>query len=693
MPTTRRKAPSRPSTGSRRPATGHSPGSAARPHAGTTRYARSSQTSSRHAAQSRRSRSSQSFLLRAFSRAWSQSRIFRAILIAFILILAVGTFDGISNFGKVYAGVQAGGIDIGGMTPEQAEAAVADKYQARIDSRSLTIYASQTAMDSHASNGQVADEDSVQEAQASTVSWSADAGSLQAQIDYGEIAQDAMAAGRGGILDRLSLFFGSRAIDIPIEYNQDCIETLAQNIDATLGDPYQDFGIQVADGIASVTDGHDGDMVDRNDLERSLSACFLPDDSPCSFVASVGYAPAHIHREAAQAAADIVNKAIAAGADFVCNDASWTVDASLLGSWIKTDVVTQSDGTFVLQPSFDERIAKSAILTHIQARFQNGVGKVAFEKSDGTVFVHAETSGTIPLVDNAVDALDAALIPPSGTSQKDDSVQSRTDDGTPIITIQTGVIPDKMTLDEALSYGIVTQIGTYTTTYTGGATARNANIHLAADLLDDSIVPADGGVWSFNDIAGECNAAKGFQSAGAIVEDETVDEIGGGICQVATTIFNAVYNAGYPIVERTNHSLYIASYPAGRDAAISWPTPDLKWSNDTSSDILVEMGWSDTTVTASLYGVDPGYKVTTTVGDWQAGKASATIYKYDSTIAKGTEYTKVKGSDGRKIAITRTVVDANGNVLRSTEFTSDYQPQDTVIVRGGSESDYPSSSS
>ena len=63
----------------------------------------------------------------------------------------------------------------------------------------------------------------------------------------------------------------------------------------------------------------------------------------------------------------------------------------------------------------------------------------------------------------------------------------------------------------------------------------------------------------------------GYKNAGAIVDGEYTDEIGGGVCQVATTVYNAVYDAGYPIVERHNHTLYIASYPEGRDAAIAFP--------------------------------------------------------------------------------------------------------------------------
>lgn len=85
---------------------------------------------------------------------------------------------------------------------------------------------------------------------------------------------------------------------------------------------------------------------------------------------------------------------------------------------------------------------------------------------------------------------------------------------------------------------------------------------------------------------GEANEEAGFQAAHAIINGEYDDAIGGGICQVATTVFNAVYEAGYPVTERRNHSLYISSYPTGRDAASAYPDLDLTWVNDGTSDVL-----------------------------------------------------------------------------------------------------------
>ncbi len=92
---------------------------------------------------------------------------------------------------------------------------------------------------------------------------------------------------------------------------------------------------------------------------------------------------------------------------------------------------------------------------------------------------------------------------------------------------------------------------------------------------------APGETFSFNGTVGPRTAEKGYQEAGAIVNGELVPQLGGGICQVGTTIFNTVFESGLPVVERHNHSFYISHYPKGRDATVSWGGPDFKFRNDT----------------------------------------------------------------------------------------------------------------
>ncbi|MCL2826233.1 MAG: VanW family protein, partial [Eggerthellaceae bacterium] len=157
-----------------------------------------------------------------------------------------------------------------------------------------------------------------------------------------------------------------------------------------------------------------------------------------------------------------------------------------------------------------------------------------------------------------------------------------------------------------------------------------------------------------------------------------VDEIGGGICQVATTVFNAVYNAGYPVLERHNHSLFIASYPPGQDAAVNWPDLNLRWENDSDSDVLLAMSYTDSTVTATIYGVNPGYQVGTDISDWYNVVRYKTQTVTDDTLAEGASSIKTHGADGATISVVRTVKDKYGALLFQDNFVSVYDSQDEV---------------
>lgn len=123
-------------------------------------------------------------------------------------------------------------------------------------------------------------------------------------------------------------------------------------------------------------------------------------------------------------------------------------------------------------------------------------------------------------------------------------------------------------------------------------------------------------------------------------------------------------------------------YPKGRDAAISYPNLDLVWENNTTSDVLLQMSSNDSSVSAKLYGVDPGYEVTTTYGDWQEGEPFKTVYKNDPTRKQGTETVQTTGTNGSQISIERIVKDSSGSIIDQSTFTSVYRPKDKVILRG-----------
>lgn len=618
----------------------------------------------------------------SFFGALVQSRIGIVVAILVALALFGALFDVIANYGRAYSGVSVGGIDVGGLNADQIREAVAQEYEHRLKQSGVIVYSNRQVLNDRLVDSAYGDEITVEEERKRRVSWNTSADDLQAYIDYDTICNDALAVGRENIAERFNLLFNTCDVDVSVSYNDALVDSFASEIDASIGKPLVNYGVVIDAGNAVVTEGSDGDMIDREVFKQQLTEELLTVDADNrSFVATTTFTPVRISKEQAQSVADSINSVISGGIRFVCGAEHWQPDPYTIGSWIETNVTTQDNKTWELVPSLSVLSVRSDVLSNIQPVFEDGEGHVRFKKEADGITVNVTSKGTFPLVGDVLDTLSKIVF----TNEITDTI-SRGANGLVEVALQSATIPSSMPFSEALSYGVITPISEFTTEYATGAEARNTNIHLAADLINDSIITSGGGIWSFNDTAGECNEEKGFQAATAIAGNSTIDEIGGGICQVATTVFNAVYLAGYPITERYNHSLYIPSYPQGRDAAISWPKPDFRWENDGTSDLLLHMTYTNSSVTATLYGVDMGYTVESQEGEWLDGEPFTTVYEVDNTLPVGTEYVKTTGSNGHSITVTRTVKDAEGSTLREDTFLSVYNPQNTIIVRGGASS-------
>ena len=285
----------------------------------------------------------------------------------------------------------------------------------------------------------------------------------------------------------------------------------------------------------------------------------------------------------------------------------------------------------------------------------------------------------MPLVAPAVQELGVALYGEDGKTFSDTTASSPGE-----FAIETSNAPGALTFDEAVDLGILTVIGEYTTEFSNyeGTENRNHNIRTVADILNDTIIEANGGEWSYNDHSGDTTKDPPFASAGSIIGGEHVDSIGGGICQVATTVFNAVFEAGMPVSERHNHTEHMHSYPDGRDAAVRYGERDLRWVNDTPSDIILKMSYTDHSVTARLYSVYTGRTVTSEQGEWIMGETYTTKFEESDWLSAGQYYTDTAGEDGSSITVTRKVTDASGEVLIDESYTSVYQPKKEVIIVG-----------
>lgn len=616
-----------------------------------------------------------SFCFGALLRLVQRSRIALVVVVIVSITLLGCAIDTGVNWGKIYPGVKIGVVDVGGKSVEAARAALEETYVPRLNSTTVTIYANDEARqlaEQHITDTTLQEQQSIDEVNAATTSWTTDARTLQAVYDAQSAAESALQIGRekGGVFTRIGAKLFGYVIEPRADYVPDSIELLAQGIDKSIGTPRVDFGVTVNNGLASVVDGHDGWMINRKTFENELNNALLQTaEASAHLVAHTEYAPLRIDKTAAQQTSDQINTALTPGADFTFGDEWWHASPETVGAWVETRII-EEDNTFMLAPFINQNKAKSALIANFKVTFDGEDLQLEFVKNEGNISVKTNSQETMPQVSGAAEQLNTMLF----AQNPDGSV--------PQISIEETSIPATLSVDEALGYGLITCFSEYTTEYTAGAAARNHNIHLVADLLNNSIITANGGTWSFNDTAGNCNEQAGFQAAGSIVDGEYVDEIGGGICQVATTVFNAVYRAGFPVVERRNHSLYIASYPAGRDAAVSYPDLDLVWKNDSTSDVLLQMSYTDSTVVAKLYGVDPEYQVETAEGNWSTGAKFTTTTTEDDTMQEGTSYIKTSGTDGRQITVVRTVKDKTGAVLHEDVFESHYDPKNEVKVVG-----------
>ena len=223
-------------------------------------------------------------------------------------------------------------------------------------------------------------------------------------------------------------------------------------------------------------------------------------------------------------------------------------------------------------------------------------------------------------------------------------------------------------------------VASYQTFY-GGEAGRIHNVQLVSHLVDGHVI-APGETFSFNGATGERSADKGFVEAPVIINGELKTGLGGGVCQVSTTVFNAAYEAGLPIVARTNHALYISHYPQGRDATVNYPDTDLKFRNDTGHWLLLRTWVGSSSLTVALYGTPVHRRVVSETSPLISTGPTPTKKIADPTMLTGEKVVEETGEPPRKTSVERKVYDANGKLIYDSTFYSSYRGEPTVLRVG-----------
>jgi vancomycin resistance protein YoaR len=249
-------------------------------------------------------------------------------------------------------------------------------------------------------------------------------------------------------------------------------------------------------------------------------------------------------------------------------------------------------------------------------------------------------------------------------------------------TAQLVVVPakPKLSTERAKALGIVGLVSSYTTYY-GGDANRIHNVQLVARLIDRHMI-APHSTFSFNKTTGERNAAQGFLEAPVIINGELKTGLGGGVCQVSTTVFNAAFEAGLPITSRTNHALYIDHYPLGRDATVNYPDTDLTFQNDSDHWILLRTIVGPSSLTVRLFGTPLHRRIKTETSPLRDTGPPPVKQIPDSKLYVGNKVVVAYGEPSRAVSVRRIVYDANDKVLYDTTWYSNYVAEPKIIRVG-----------
>ena len=601
--------------------------------------------------------------------AWLRGVALGVLLTLSLCIVAVAV-DVVASYGRVHPGVRIGEVRVGAMSAERAAAAVEETFGPRLaDPVAVTF------------------EDEV---------WQTDAETLAVSLDSEALVAEAMEYGRSGSLTeriaaRFRLWLEPVTVAVVVEADSAAVDAFLAQVASVVEREPRDAQIAIEGTQASIEPSVLGIALRKDEVREDVLRAFAATERDIE--ASVDFTPVRVtDGDAEQALLD--TRAMLAGPVTVTDEVkSWEFSAREIAPWIAfrvapapaagttatadADTAAEGDAVDAAQGGADvltdERWVLEAYISadEASATVLARVGEAGTPPVDARFEVGAGTVRIIPSRDGVgidVEAL-ATEMTRVLTTEEQRTVQLR-----------TRRLEPEITTERAEQMGIKERFATYTTTFLSGNQPRLNNIHTLADALNGTLL-APGETFSFNGTIGDTTAAKGYQEAATIVEGRIVPSLGGGICQVATTLFNTVFESGLPVVERRNHSLYISTYPKGRDATISWGGVDFKFKNDTDHWVYIATSYTNTSVTVSLYGTDPGYEVTGLTGQFTDIKPFTTKEVPDATLLVGTRVVEDAGVDGRRVVVKRTVLKGD-TVVREDTFTSTYSPKQQIVRVG-----------
>ena len=496
--------------------------------------------------------------------------------------------------------------------------------------------------------------------------WTLTGRALHARIQARTTAEAAYAYTRSGniaahLWDRFALLFSGHSVEPTVTYGEPATRERLDAIARTVDVKPVDGAVTVRGVEPVVRAARDGRTIDRAAVLSLLSAALLSQSHASVALPVVTVSPA-VSTADAQAAAVTARGWLSGPLALTHAGHTWTIARQDLGQYLS---FVHQRGAPRLRVTFDSPVTRGWF-DYITKQVGRPGKNATFTVTNGgkRVWVKPGTSGYGVVPGPTIANMNAAA---AGTGSRS-------------ATAVFGQAPPSLSYADAKALRINTRIGTYTTSV-AGTTNRLDNVALGSALLNNSLI-APGKIFSVNATTGERTAAKGFKMAPTIINGKLEDSVGGGMCQVSTTVFNAAFVAGLQIVERHNHELYISHYPLGRDATVSYGSYDLKFRNDTPNWILLKTDFTGSSLTVSLYSAPLHRRVVAWTNSWYDIVPYTVHRQHDPTLAQGKTTVQTPGIDGMSIDCFRKVYDADGKLLWNDDFKSVYSMVPEILLVG-----------
>lgn len=248
--------------------------------------------------------------------------------------------------------------------------------------------------------------------------------------------------------------------------------------------------------------------------------------------------------------------------------------------------------------------------------------------------------------------------------------------------ISLTITKPKVTTSQIGSEAFPDLLATYSTNYDASNTSRTTNLRIACQKINDKVV-LPGEIFSYNKALGERTYAAGYKDAKVYENGAVVDGIGGGICQISSTLYNSILMSNMEATERRNHQFVTSYTPAGRDATVVYGQTDFKFKNTRTYAIKIKAGVSNGVATVSIYGIKEENEYSVSFSTKTISTIPYTVkYVDDNSIPSGTEKVSQKGTNGI-ITETYIIKSLNGKVVSNKLLSKDtYNAMQRIILKG-----------